>query len=138
MSRSDPSTKSSNSKHESLVRSAGLVSAAIFLSRITGVIREIVMARLFGAGEIYDAFLLGFRIPNLTRDLFAEGALSSAFVPVFTQTLASEGKKKAAVLSNLVGTALIVIVGILCALGVIFSPALVELLAPGFHQVPGK
>ena len=59
------------------MRSAGVVSAAIFLSRITGVIREIVMARLFGAGEIYDAFLLGFRIPNLTRDLFAEGALSS-------------------------------------------------------------
>src|ERR1044071_288496 len=105
MSRLDPSTKSADSKHESLVRSAGVVSAAIFLSRITGVIREIAMARLFGAGEIYDAFLLGFRIPNLTRDLFAEGALSSAFVPVFTQTLAKKGRKEAAVLSNLVGTA---------------------------------
>jgi len=96
------------------------------------------MAHYFGAGMIYDAFLLGFRIPNLTRDLFAEGALSSAFVPIFTQTLAAEGKKRAAILSNLVGTALIVIVGILCVLGVVFSPVLVELLAPGFHQVPGK
>jgi putative peptidoglycan lipid II flippase len=138
MSGLDSSTKSSDSKHESLVRSAGVVSAAIFLSRITGVIREIVMARLFGAGEIYDAFLLGFRIPNLTRDLFAEGALSSAFVPVFTKYLSTKGKAEAAELSNLVATALIVVVSILCLLGMIFSPQLVNLLAPGFAQIPGK
>jgi putative peptidoglycan lipid II flippase len=138
MSRLDPATKSSDSKHESLVRSAGVVSAAIFLSRITGVIREIVMARLFGAGEIYDAFLLGFRIPNLTRDLFAEGALSSAFVPVFTKYLSTKGKAEAAELSNLVATALLVVVSILCVLGMIFSPQLVNLLAPGFAQIPGK
>jgi putative peptidoglycan lipid II flippase len=138
MSGLDSSTKSSDSKHESLVRSAGVVSAAIFLSRITGVIREIVMARLFGAGEIYDAFLLGFRIPNLTRDLFAEGALSSAFVPVFTKYLSTKGKPEAAELSNLVATALIVVVSILCLLGMIFSPQLVNLLAPGFAQIPGK
>ena len=100
--------------------------------------REIVMARLFGAGFVYDAFLLGFRIPNLTRDLFAEGALSSAFVPIFTQTLAARGRREAAVLSNLVGTALILIVGVFCVLGVIFSPALVGVLATGFHKVPGK
>ena len=123
---------------ESVVRSAGIVSVAVAMSRVTGLLREIVMARLFGAGFIYDAFLLGFRIPNLTRDLFAEGALSSAFVPIFTQTLAQKGKKEAAILSNLVGTALIMIVGAFCALGVIFSPALVNLLAEGFHQVPGK
>ncbi len=96
------------------------------------------MARLFGAGFVYDAFLLGFRIPNLTRDLFAEGALSSAFVPIFTQTLAAKGRKAAAELSNLVGTALIMLVGTFCVLGVIFSPVLVTLLAEGFHQVPGK
>jgi putative peptidoglycan lipid II flippase len=108
------------------------------MSRVTGLVREMVMARLFGAGFVYDAFLLGFRIPNLTRDLFAEGALSAAFVPIFTQTLAQKGRKEAAVLSNLVATALILIVGVVCALGVIFSPALVDLLAEGFHQVPGK
>lgn len=96
------------------------------------------MARLFGAGQLYDAFLLGFRIPNLTRDLFAEGALSSAFVPTFTQYLATKGKQEASRLSNLVATALIVIVGILCLLGMIFSPQLVHLLAPGFAEVPGK
>jgi putative peptidoglycan lipid II flippase len=110
----------------------------VLTSRITGVLREIVMARMFGAGMINDAFLLGFRIPNLTRDLFAEGALSSAFVPIFTQTLAKKGKKEAAELSNLVATAIILFVGSLCILGIVFSPVLVNLLASGFHQVPGK
>src|SRR6266446_3950699 len=133
-----PGPRTADSKHESLVRSASVVSAAVFLSRITGLIREIALARLFGAGQVYDAFLLGFRIPNLTRDLFAEGALSSAFVPIFTQTLLQKGRKEAAVLSNLVATALIIIVGLFCVLGVMFSPALVNLLAEGFHQVPGK
>lgn len=123
---------------ENVVRSAGIVSVAVFASRITGLVREKVMAHYFGAGFIYDAFLLGFRIPNLTRDLFAEGALSSAFVPIFTQTLAREGRAEAARLSNLVATALMFIVGAFCVLGMIFSPVLVELLAGGFHKVPGK
>lgn len=111
---------------------------AIGTSRITGLVREIVMARIFGAGLAYDAFLLGFRIPNLTRDLFAEGALSSAFVPTFTEYLSKRSKEEAAALSNLVATAIILIVGGLCLLGGIFAPALVNLLAPGFHQIPGK
>jgi putative peptidoglycan lipid II flippase len=123
---------------ESVVRSAGMVSVAMAMSRVTGLLREIVMARLFGAGFVYDAFLLGFRIPNLTRDLFAEGALSSAFVPIFTQTLAHKGRKEAAQLSNLVATALIIVVGLFCLVGIIFTPAWVNLLASGFHQVPGK
>jgi putative peptidoglycan lipid II flippase len=123
---------------ESVVRSAGVVSIAVFMSRVTGLLRESVMARLFGAGLIYDAFMLGFRIPNLTRDLFAEGALSSAFVPTFTEYLANRGKPEAARLANLVATALIIVVGVVCALGVIFAPQLVRLLAPGYTAVPGK
>ena len=124
--------------HQDLYRSAGRVSIAVFLSRITGLVREMVMARLFGAGAVYDAFLIGFRIPNLTRDLFAEGALSSAFVPIFTQYLTAKGKRAAAHLSNLVATALIFIVGIVSLLGIVFAPAFVHLLAPGFADVPGK
>jgi putative peptidoglycan lipid II flippase len=120
------------------MRSAGVVSAAVFLSRISGLIREMIMARLFGAGIAYDAFLLGFRIPNLARDLFAEGALSSAFVPVFTQYLATKGRREAGELSNLVATALLLAVGGICVLGMIFSPQLVWLLASGFARVPGK
>ncbi len=128
----------SRTPSESLVRSASQVSIAVFLSRLTGVVREMIMARLFGAGAVYDAFLLGFRMPNLTRDLFAEGALSSAFVPTFTVTLAKKGRKEAALLSDLTATAVILLVGALSLLGVVFAPVLVELLAPGFHQVPGK
>ncbi|MDP9115458.1 MAG: murein biosynthesis integral membrane protein MurJ [Acidobacteriota bacterium] len=123
---------------ESVVRSAGVVSIAVLMSRVTGLLRESVMARLFGAGLIYDAFMLGFRIPNLTRDLFAEGALSSAFVPTFTEYLSNRGKEAAAHLANLVATALIIVVGAVCALGVIFAPQLVHLMAPGFAAVPGK
>jgi putative peptidoglycan lipid II flippase len=115
-----------------------MVSVAMAMSRVTGLLREIVMARLFGAGFVYDAFLLGFRIPNLTRDLFAEGALSSAFVPIFAQTLAQKGRKEASMLANLVATALIIVVGAFCLAGIIFSPVWVNLLASGFHQVPGK
>ena len=97
-----------------------------------------LMARIFGAGEAYDAFLLGFRIPNLSRDLFAEGALSAAFVPIFTRYLHNKSKREAAELSNLVATALILVVGALCLLGILLSPLLVGLLAPGFAKVPGK
>ncbi len=127
------------SEHETVVRSAGIVSAAVLMSRLTGLLREIVMARLFGAGMAYDAFLLAFRIPNLTRDLFAEGALSSAFVPTFTEYLSRKGKRDAAELANLVATTLMIVVGGLCVLGMVFSPALVGLLAPGWAASdPGK
>src|SRR3979411_1505983 len=111
---------------KNLFRSAGVVSAAVALSRVTGLVREMVMARLFGAGQFYDAFLLGFRIPNLMRDLFAEGALSSAFVPIFTEYLSQRGKEEAARLANLVASALIFVVGAICAAGIIFAPQLVH------------
>jgi putative peptidoglycan lipid II flippase len=125
-------------EQEKIVRSAGVVSISVFASRVSGLVREIIMARLFGAGQIYDAFLLGFRIPNLTRDLFAEGALSSAFIPTFTHYLKTKSREEAAVLANLVTAAIVVVVGSFCVLGMIFSPELVRLLAPGFASVPGK
>jgi putative peptidoglycan lipid II flippase len=127
-----------NTTQESVVRSAGVVSLAVFMSRVTGLVREIVMARLFGAGLIQDAFNLGFRIPNLTRDLFAEGALSSAFIPTFTDYLSTRTHQEAARLANLVATALLVVVGTFCALGMVFAPLLVSTLAPGYAAVPGK
>jgi putative peptidoglycan lipid II flippase len=122
----------------SFLRSAGTVSAAVAVSRVTGMAREMIMARLFGAGEVYDAFLLGMRIPNLARNLFAEGALSAAFVPIFTQYLKTRGVKEAQRLSDLTATALIVVVGAFCALGMVFTPELVRIMAPGFAAVPGK
>ena len=122
----------------SIARSAGVVSAAVLMSRVTGLVRESVMAALFGASWAYDAFVLGFRIPNLMRDLFAEGGLSAAFVPIFTRYLTTKSREETLRLYNLVATAIIMIVGALCALGVAFSPQLVDLFAHGFRQVPGK
>lgn len=123
---------------ENVVRNASLVSMAVGLSRITGLVREKVMAYFFGAGTAYDAFLVAFRIPNLTRDLFAEGALSSAFVPVFTEYLQKGDKQAAARLANLVATALTVVVGAFCVLGMIFAPQIVSLFAAGFQSNPEK
>jgi putative peptidoglycan lipid II flippase len=127
-----------SSRQDKLFRSAGAVSASVLTSRVSGLIREMLMARLFGAGLVNDAFITGFRIPNLTRDLFAEGALSSAFVPTFTRYLTTKDKREAALLANLVGTAILLVVGGLSVLGMIFSPALVGLTAGGFRQTPGK
>jgi len=121
-----------------VVRSAGIVFVAVLLSRLTGLVREIVMANRFGAGFAYDSFLLGFRIPNLTRDLFAEGALSSAFIPTFATSLIKQDKMRASELANLVTSAMLVIVGSFCLLGMWLAPHLVWLLAPGFAGVPGK
>ena len=104
------------------------------MSRVSGLVREGVMSRLFGAGSAYDAFVIGFRIPNLTRDLFAEGALSSAFVPTFVDTLQKKGKEEAAHLANLVATAIILIVGAVCVIGILASPWLVGLVTGGWVE----
>ena len=126
------------SRQDRLFRSASAVSASVLTSRVSGLLREILMAHWFGSQQAYEAFLVGFRIPNLTRDLFAEGALSSAFVPTFVHYLTTKNKQEAARLANLVSTGIVLFVGALCLLGMIFSPALVDLTAPGFKQVPGK
>lgn len=121
-----------------LARSASVVGLAILASRILGLIREQVFAASFGAGRELDAFVTAFRIPNLFRDLFAEGALSAAFVTSFTQTLAREGEAGAWRLANLVVHALLVVVGGVVLLGVIAAPWVVALIAPGFAEIPGK
>jgi putative peptidoglycan lipid II flippase len=127
-----------STQQDNLVRSAGKASGAVFLSRISGLVREMSMAHFFGASMAFDAFTLGFRIPNLTRDLFAEGALSSAFVPVFTKELKADHREAAFRLANLVATALILVVGLLCVGGVLAAPWFVDFLADGFGSTPGK
>jgi putative peptidoglycan lipid II flippase len=123
---------------DSLLKSAGIISLAVAVSRVTGLVRESVLGWLFGAGATFDAYVLGYRIPNLARDLFAGGALSSAFVPTFTRYLATKSREEARELSNITGTLLIAVVGVLCALGMLFSPLFVDVFAHGFHAVPGK
>ncbi len=121
-----------------LLRSAGIVSAAVATSRVTGLMRESVLSALFGASASLDAFILGYRIPNLARDLFADGALSAAFVPTFSRYLATKSKEEARELSNVVASLLMLVTGCICGLGMLVSPQFVELFASGFHAVPGK
>jgi putative peptidoglycan lipid II flippase len=121
-----------------ITKSTGVVSSATFLSRVLGLVREQVFAYLFGAGYSTDAFVAAFRIPNLLRDLFAEGALSSAFIPVFTDYVTNQGKEKAWELANLVLNLLLVTLSVIVILGVIFSPYIVQVIAPGFGKEAGK
>jgi putative peptidoglycan lipid II flippase len=129
-----------SSSAKSVARSAGIVSIAVMASRMLGLVREMVFAYFFGASKSFanDAYLVAFRIPNLLRDLFAEGALSSAFVTVFSDYLVTKGEKEAFRLSNLIATALILILGVIVILGVIFADPLVRLLAHGFEAEPEK
>src|SRR5258706_13005608 len=123
-----------------VARSAGVVSLAVMASRVFGLLREMVFAYFFGASRSYavDAYVMAFRIPNLLRDLFAEGALSSAFVTVFSEYLVKKDEREAFRLSNLVATTLIVILGVVVVLGMIFANQIVGFLASGYKAVPNK
>src|SRR5262249_1932463 len=121
-----------------LARRAGVVSAAVLASRILGVVREQVFAVFFGAGRELDAFITAFRIPNLLRDLFAEGALSAAFVTTFTQHLERHGEPAASRLASLVLNTLVSVVGAICVAGMWYSARLAAAIAPGFGAIPGK
>lgn len=119
-------------------RSAGIVSLAVIGSRLLGLVREVVFVALFGASKLWDSFLAAFQIPNLLRDLFAEGALSTAFTTTFTQTFEKEGAESAWRQARLVLSAILVLGGLVCLVGIVLSPWIVELTSHGFHQVPGK
>lgn len=123
-----------------LARSAGLISVATMASRLLGVAREMVLAAVFGAGSgmEMDAFNVAFRVPNLLRDLFAEGAMTAAFVPTFTRTLTTRGRDAAWRLGNLVINALLVVTGTLVVFGIVFAYPITHAIAPGFAAVPGK
>jgi putative peptidoglycan lipid II flippase len=121
-----------------LARSAGLTGAATLTSRILGLLRDQVLAAIFGASNDMDAFIVAFRIPNLVRDLFAEGAMSAAFVPTFTRRLTLHGKDDAWRLGNNLLNALLIVTGALVAAGIVFARPLVTAYAVDFSQVPGK
>jgi putative peptidoglycan lipid II flippase len=107
-------------------------------SRVLGVLREAVLAWTFGAGFAMDAFNVAFKIPNLLRDLFAEGAMTAAFVPTFTRTLSTRGPSDAWRLGSLVINALLLVTGALVILGMIFAYPITSTIAPKFAQIPGK
>src|SRR5262245_50422578 len=99
-------------------RAAGIVGLAVMCSRVLGLARELVFAALFGGGRVMDAFTIAFRTPNLLRDLFAEGALSTAFVTTFSRTLTTDGDSSAWRLANRVATLAIVFMSGIVILGI--------------------
>ncbi|MFK7891066.1 MAG: murein biosynthesis integral membrane protein MurJ [Granulosicoccus sp.] len=123
-------------KRSNLVRSGTIVGAMTLLSRILGFIRDQVMAITFGAGSVTDVFLVAFKIPNFLRRLFAEGAFAQAFVPVFTEY--RETRSRAALIDLAAHTSgtLAVVLLIVSTLGVMLSPLLIMLFAPGFIDEP--
>jgi len=121
-----------------LARSAGVIGIATMTSRVLGLVRDQVMAYLFGAGNAVDAYNVAFRVPNLVRDLFAEGAMSAAFVPVFTRELTRGGRSSAWHLGNNVITALALITGALVLAGIIWAGPLMAVFAGEYASVPGK
>ena len=124
--------KPPTTKQTSVARSAGIVSIAVMFSRLLGLVREMIFARYFGAGFLYDAYVVAFRIPNVLRDLFAEGALSVAFVKVFTDYQINKSEKEAWRLASLVLNLLAVVLSVVCIVGIIFSRQFVNLIADGF------
>ena len=126
------------SEKRNIVRAAGVLGSATMLSRVMGMVRDMVVARLFGAGLASDAFIAAFQIPNMLRRFFAEGALTSAFIPTFSGTLTQRGEDDARELANTCFTLLTIIMAAVTLTGILFSPWIVSLMFPGFRAVPGK
>lgn len=126
------------SENSRVVRAAGVVGIATMLSRIFGFLRDMVVAGFFGAGLATDAFFVAFRIPNLLRRLLGEGSLTVSFVPVFTGYLRHKTREEALELANIAFTALSIILVAVSLAGVILSPLIVTVMAPGFVKTPAQ
>lgn len=121
-----------------IAKSAGTVSIAVMSSRVLGLVREQIFAGFFGAGMAYDAFVVAFRIPNLLRDLFAEGALSAAFITVFTEYDTKRSKEETWQLASNVLVFFAILLSIITLIGIYWTTPLVNLLAKDFSLVTGK
>ena len=125
------------SEKKNIARAAGVLGFATVLSRIIGMVRDMVVSRLFGAGFATDAFFAAFQIPNMLRRFFAEGALTSAFVPTFSECLTRKGVEEARNLANICFTLLTIVMAFVTLLGIVFSPQIVHLMFPGYlHEPP--
>lgn len=121
-----------------IARAAGIMSAATFISRVLGYVKDMILAGFFGATGLSDTFFAAFRIPNLLRELFAEGSMSSAFIPVLTEYRQRQGEEEARTLVRVTYTFILIVVGLVCLAGIVFSPAIVAAIAPGFLKSPEK
>src|SRR6266704_7199228 len=121
-----------------LLKVLATVSSMTLVSRILGFVRDVLIARLFGAGVATDAFFVAFRIPNLLRRLFAEGAFSQAFVPVLSEYRTRRGDSETKLLVDRTATLLTLALLAATALGVAAAPVIIYLSAPGFAATPAK
>jgi len=121
-----------------LLRALGTVSSMTLLSRVLGYVRDVLIARGFGAGLATDAFFVAFRIPNLLRRLFAEGAFSQAFVPVLAEYKARQSLEDTRTLLDSVASVLFLALVVAAVLGVLGAPLIVTVSAPGFADEPDK
>jgi len=119
-------------------RATGVMASATLLSRIAGLARDVVVGRVFGAGYVTDAFFMAFTIPNLLRRFFAEGSLTAAFFPTFSDVYHLEGEQEARRVFNICWSLLLVVMVLICVIGILGSPWLVKGIAAGFSQIPGK
>ena len=126
------------STNKSIAKSAGLIGFATLCSRLLGFFRDIIIARLFGIYVYAQAFVIAFKIPNLFRDFVGEGAANAAFVPVFSEYTVKHTKEEFWELANVVLNLLLIILSAITVLGIIFSPLIVRLIAPGFIADPYK
>lgn len=126
------------SEKENIARAAGVVGSATLLSRILGLVRDLVVAYFFGAGMAADAFFVAFRIPNLLRRLLAEGALTVSFIPVFTEYLTQRTREEAFDLFRSALTVFSLILAVVSILGILLSPWIITVFAPGFTADPDK
>jgi putative peptidoglycan lipid II flippase len=133
-----PALANAQDETRSVVKAAGVIGVATFSSRILGFIRDMVLASLFGATPAADAFFVAYRVPNLLRELFAEGSMSSAFIPVFAEYQTLKSKRDAWELASAVFTTLLTIVIGVTIVGILIASGIVWLLAPGFHDDPAK
>ena len=115
---------------------AGIVAFGTLISRILGFIRDMVLANLFGATIAADAFYVAFRIPNMLRELFAEGSMSAAFIPVFTEYLSRKSRPEAKALASAAFTALFLLLCVVVTTGIFLSPEIIRRIAPGFVRDP--
>jgi len=122
----------------SLLKALATVSSMTFLSRVLGFIHDLVIARVFGAGLATDAFFVAFKLPNLLRRLFAEGAFSQAFVPILAEYRNRRGAEETRVLVDHVSGALAAVLFIVTLIGVVAAPLIILATAPGFAGTPGK
>ncbi|MCX5870404.1 MAG: murein biosynthesis integral membrane protein MurJ [Deltaproteobacteria bacterium] len=125
-------------QNTAIAKSAGTVGIAVMCSRVLGLVREQIFAAMFGAGFAYDAFVVAFRIPNLLRDLFGEGALSAAFVTIFSRYDTSKTQEETWRLASNVLVFFTILLSLLTLLGIFMAGPLVSLLAPDFSKIAGK